>query len=239
MNPTVLAVITASVLVVTARPRRRGRRPTASTPTASTPTASTPPDAVPPDCERSPRSLRTRAIGRTHRERDDAAIVARWCESLARSVRGGDTVAAALRNTDVPIGHEPAVDRVIREIERTGRVGLPLTDVTANLALALAVLSAALEHGGPAAEPLDRAAGVLRARSAEHAERQVQSAQARLSAQVMTALPLVMLVLLLVSSRSVRSAVATPFGATVLLVGAALNMVGWRWMRRIIGSAAR
>ena len=66
------------------------------------------------------------------------------------------------------------------------------------------------------------------------AERRTQSAQARLSAVVMTVLPLAMLGLLLVTSSTTRQAATTPLGLLVIATGAVLNLAGWRWMRRII-----
>ena len=96
------------------------------------------------------------------------------------------------------------------------------------------MLRACAEHGGPPGEPIDRAAATLRGRAADLAERRTHSAQARLSAVVMTWLPIAMLALLLVSSASVRAAVTGPAGLLVVASGAILNFVGWRWMGRII-----
>jgi Flp pilus assembly protein TadB len=67
----------------------------------------------------------------------------------------------------------------------------------------------------------------------------VHSAQARLSARVMTALPLAMLMLLVATSDSVRRVTVSPFGALVVTVGVALNLIGWRWMRATIERAGR
>ena len=66
-------------------------------------------------------------------------------------------------------------------------------------ALVVVVLRAAAELGGPAAGPLERAALTLHARAAERAERRSASAQARLSARILTALPVTTLGLLLVA----------------------------------------
>ena len=100
------------------------------------------------------------------------------------------------------------------------------------------MIAACLEHGGPAAEPIDRAAAVLRARAAEASDRVTQSTQARLSARVMTVLPIALLALLLVGSPSVRHAVTTPAGGAAIAAGALLNAAGWRWQRRLIRRAA-
>src|SRR5690606_29545764 len=89
--------------------------------------------------------------------------------------------------------------------------------------MVLLVLSALAENGGPAAEPIDRVAAALRTRDAADAERANQSAQARWSAAAMTLLPLGTLLLLVVTSASVRAAVVTPIGAIVVAAGCALN----------------
>ena len=47
-----------------------------------------------------------------------------------------------------------------------------------------------------------------------------------------------MLGLLLATSSTTRAAALTPVGSAAIAVGAALNVVGWRWMRRIIGEVA-
>ena len=109
----------------------------------------------------------------------------------------------------------------------------------ANLDIAVTVLAACATSGGPAAEPLDRAAAVLRGRAAASAERRTQSAQARMSAVVMTVLPVAMLALLIATSGSVRDAVRAPIGLVVIAAGLSLNALGWRWMRRLIDGASR
>ena len=59
--------------------------------------------------------------------------------------------------------------------------------------LAFTVLRSCARFGGPAAAPLERAAATLRARDAVAAEQQAQSAQARLSARVLTLVPIALL----------------------------------------------
>lgn len=222
MSPMPLAIVLAALIVITARPGR---------PMRALPTP--PNEAPPPSVEHRP-AVRTR---RPHS--DDAADIASWCESLSRAVRGGDALLLALRDVDPPSRHGATIAMLNQEVERTGHFGVRRHDTSPHMTLALTVVAAVLEHGGQAAEPLDRAAAVLRARAAEHAERQVQSAQARLSAQVMSLLPIAVLALLLGTSVSVRSAVATPAGILVVSTGIALNAAGWHWMRRIIRRSAR
>lgn len=173
---------------------------------------------------------------RRHRRRVGPAEIAAWCDALADDVRSGATIGAALRSHDPPPG-----TRLVR-IRDGLRRGLPLATAvegaahTADERVVTTVLAAVARHGGEAAQPLDRVAATLRRRAADDAERLTQSSQARLSALVMTLLPGAVLLLLVVTSPSVRATVATPFGAAVVGLGALLNAVGWWWMRRLIGA---
>ncbi len=101
------------------------------------------------------------------------------------------------------------------------------------------MLRACAEHGGAAAEPIDRAASALRQRAALAGERRTQSAQARMSAIVMTLLPGAMLAMLLITSGAVRRTALSPVGLAVIACGALLNLAGWSWMRRLIAGALR
>jgi tight adherence protein B len=93
--------------------------------------------------------------------------------------------------------------------------------------------------GGPAAATLDAAAAQLRERMALRAEAQVHSAQARLSARVLTAVPVVFCLWNVATSPAVRAAWLGPIGMVCAAVGAVLNLSGWWWMRRIVARVAR
>jgi tight adherence protein B len=110
-------------------------------------------------------------------------------------------------------------------------------DPTSAAGLVVPVLNACAELGGPAAMPLDRVAATLHARSAERAERKVNSAQARLSAQVLSTVPLGVLVLLALAEPAVRSTLISPVGVVCVVVGSLFNLAGWCWMRHLIGGA--
>lgn len=169
--------------------------------------------------------------------------VAAWCEELARRCRAGDSLtlavreapaAAALRTVLAPV--ELALDRgaaLPSAIERhlTTTPSLPGSAV-----LALEVVRVAAEVGGPVAQPLDRAAATLRLRVADAEERAAHSAQARWSARTLTILPVAVLLLLATTSPDIRDVARSPVGVSCLALGAALNLTGWRWMRRIVGS---
>lgn len=206
-----------------------------------------------PDPERCPR-LGSKDAGRSRgpsyrarRAEGGPDAVARWCDDVARACRSGSALASAVRDVAVPDELAEPLAEVHLALDR----GAPLTAALdaalrptrrgpsdPDLALAVTVLRACAEHGGPPSEPLDRAAATLRARAADLAERRTQSAQARLSAVVMTWLPVVMLTVLLASSPAVRAVAVQPVGVGVIAAGAGLNVAGWRWMRRIVGGRA-
>ena len=102
-------------------------------------------------------------------------------------------------------------------------------------ALGLAVLELAARHGGTTAASLDRAASAVRERRSVIAERAVQSAQARLSALVLTLLPIGFAVWTASTDQRVaRFLAGSPIGWACLGVGLTLNLAGWAWMRLII-----
>lgn len=173
---------------------------------------------------------------RPRRRRHDPAAVAAWCEALARSLRGGETLVGALRATPPPghLEHElgPLALALDRGVPLDRAADRPTAD--SDLSVVLAVLRACASVGGSAAEPLDRAAATLRARAADAAERRTHSAQARASALVMTVIPVVMLAVMVGSSDAIRRQVATPAGSAVVALGLCLNLAGWAWMRRTI-----
>ena len=180
-------------------------------------------------------------VGRLRRRTDPAADeVADWCDVVARSLRSGSSLSAAVAAgaaTESPmsvivapvVGWVGRGDSLVDALDRTG------VDAVTAAGLAFTVLRSCARFGGPAAAPLERAATTLRARDAVAAEQLAQSAQARLSARVLTLVPVALLVLLSTTDPTVRSAITTPAGISVVTLGGLLNAVGALWMRRIIG----
>ena len=164
--------------------------------------------------------------------------MAAWCDDIARHVRSGST----LRDAVTVLPRDPVCERATASlrlaIERGAALGDAITRVDIDgphLRLALGVVRTAGRIGGPAAASIDRTAMVLRQRAADLDERTTQAAQARLSAHVMTAMPLLMLAALVVTDDDVRSAVSSAIGTLCVGAGLALNAIGWWWMRRIVG----
>jgi tight adherence protein B len=181
---------------------------------------------------------------RTQRSRPDDEV-AEWCEQVARSVRAGSSLASAVAQTgtDLP-GAGAAFQPAVRALRRGRGFADALgeideaADPASAVGLVIPVLTACAELGGPAAMPLDRVAATLHARSAERAERRTSSAQARLSARVLTTVPVGVLALLAVVEPAVRGSLTSGAGIACVLVGGAFNVAGWCWMRHLIGGAA-
>ena len=120
--------------------------------------------------------------------------------------------------------------------EQTTAQASYLKRVVTDSALTLQALSATSHLGGPIAATLDEAAAVLRGRVAARAERWAHGAQARLSARVLTIVPLGFALWSATTSQRTRDVyTSTAAGAVCAICGLALNLIGWRWMRRIIG----
>jgi tight adherence protein B len=96
-------------------------------------------------------------------------------------------------------------------------------------------LEVAVVAGGPAAPALDGLAAGLRDRHDAAGEVAALSAQARLSAIVVGAAPLVSLALsLLVDPRVAPTLIGTATGRACLLAGMALEGLAGLWMHRIV-----
>jgi tight adherence protein B len=167
--------------------------------------------------------------------------VAAWCDDLAREVRAGASLATAVRECDAHPGILAVTGPVAVRLSRGQSLSAALRAAPAESAsaigLALTVLRSCADLGGPAASPLERAAATLRDRNAVRAELLAHSAQARMSARVMTLVPVGILALLAATDPNVRTAIATPSGLAAVTAGGILHVAGWWWMQRIAGRA--
>jgi tight adherence protein B len=180
---------------------------------------------------------------RRQRPRPTDVDVAGWCQRVARSSRAGSSLAQAIAEADA----ETPADR--RPFPRAGHAlqrGRGLVDALVMDALGPStpagvvgpVIEACADLGGPPAAPLERVSDVLLARAAEHDERRAATAQARLSARVLTAVPLGVVAFLALSEPAIRAVLATPAGITCLAAGVAVNLLGRWWMSVLIRSAS-
>ena len=178
-------------------------------------------------------------LPRTRRRQPTAEAVATWCDSLARPMRAGDTLRDALctsGSTNAALERE--LEAVRHGLERGEPIEVALDRcrcVGGHLALGLAVIGTTARLGGPSSQPLERVAAALRLRAADEQERMAHSAQARMSAHVLTLVPLGFLGLMLTLDADVRDAATTRTGAALIAAGLLLNGLGWFWMRAAIG----
>jgi len=186
----------------------------------------------------------------THRRKQavPAADVADWCDQLARRMRSGSTLRDALITVDPTGTMADATIDLRLGLERGQPIPAALTTSPGSASdpgprprgshvdLAFVVIAIAARLGGSSATALDRVASSLRLMAADRQERSAQAAQARLSARVLTVVPLAMLALLVLTDDDVRAVVQAPVGLTLVVVGLTLNIAGWRWMRHIIGA---
>ena len=167
--------------------------------------------------------------------------VAAWCDDLAREVRTGASLATAVRECGAHPGVAEVTGPIVVRLSRGQSLNAALRATSADSAsaigLALTVLRSCADLGGPAASPLERVAATLRDRNAIREEQLAHSAQARMSARVMTLVPVGMLALLAATDPNVRGRDRYPAGLAAVTAGAVLNVIGWWWMQRIIGRA--
>jgi tight adherence protein B len=153
--------------------------------------------------------------GRLRRRRspdrlDDDLTTQRYLEALARSLRAGRTVHEALR---------------LLAPSDSGSTGPHLVHNT---------LRVAASAGANPATVIDHAAHVAADRVAARQERRSQAAQARLSASVLTWVPLSVAGLAILADEHVRRVMlTTPLGWTCLMLGSGLSTLGRRWIRRL------
>jgi tight adherence protein B len=168
--------------------------------------------------------------------------VAGWCQRVAGGVRSGRSLTQAIADAELDAGANSPFPDVLLGIHRgrplAAMFATPVVDPGTPRGLAMPVVAACAELGGPAASALERVSGVLLARAAERDERTAASAQARLSARVLTVLPLGVVGLLVLTEPSMRAVLGTTAGALCIGLGTLLDLVGWWWMRRMIDGAS-
>lgn len=157
-------------------------------------------------------------------------------DGIARQVRSGSSLtSAALDEIDPGTQLHEVVDRLTDGhslVDALAAIVTPEPD----LALTVQALSATAHLGGPIAATLDEAAAVLRERAAARAERRAHGSQARLSARVLTVVPVGFALWSAVASQRTRDVyISTAAGGISASVGLILNLAGWQWMKRIIG----
>ena len=185
--------------------------------------------------------LHSRSRGHTpsrggRRARRSPPDYAALLDAIARQVRSGRSLTGAVVDEiDRSTPLSTVVDRLTDGHSLVDALAATVTP-EADLALTVQALSATAHLGGPIAATLDAAAAVLRDRAAARAERMAYGSQARLSARVLTIVPVAFAVWSAVGSQRTRDVyISTAAGGVSALCGLALNLTGWQWMKRIIG----
>ncbi len=162
------------------------------------------------------------------RRRAPSTTAGEWAtflDTTSTEVRSGSSLIAALAHSR---SRHPAMAARVFSFDGN-------TDP--DLAVVAQSVTAALELGGAVAATLHHGAALLREREAQRAEAMAYSAQARLSAKVLTGVPLAFTAWSAATSPTFRQAITSPTGLTAAVVGLACNTVGWWWMRRIVARA--
>lgn len=181
-------------------------------------------------------ATRGRAPGRVRRVRQRAPTADEWAavlDGVSAEVRTGSSLAVALQQALVR--HQPHGQAITPSATLAAMATATAAAADPDEAVVVQAISAAHSLGGPVAATIDAAAALLRERSAIRSEALAYSAQARLSARVLTGVPLAFAGWSLLSSRSFRTALLSTVGLASALIGAMCNLIGWWWMRRIVG----
>lgn len=162
-------------------------------------------------------------------------------DAVAAGLRGGLGLAGAVDGAAAvgpPLGPELAA------IGHEVRAGRPLDDALHRwrgehpdpaTALAGAALGVAATVGGPGARAIDGAAASLRDRLAAEAEGDALATQAKASAVLLTAAPLVFAALLTTLDPAAgRFLLGTPAGWVCITAGLALDVAGAAWMSALV-----
>lgn len=170
---------------------------------------------------------------------------AELADELARRVTVGRSIVSVI--ADLPRARPMGGPAATWTHQVSARIagGAPLDEAVLEVpaegdleVVAMAILAAGGDSGAVCAG-LRAAAEVIRIREDTRRRSRAASAQAVLSARVMTSLPPVVLCAAMVLSSGVRQAVASPRMVLVVLIGLALDIVGWRWMGSILSRRAR
>jgi tight adherence protein B len=184
-------------------------------------------------------ATRLRAAG--SRSVPDHAALVDAIERTARDVRSGVALRVAL--VDALQRHPgllvPVVDELGRGASLHDALTLPMARPNPDTEFVLHGLRLAADTGGATAETLDRVVGVVRERQVWRGERYAQAAQARLSARMLTVLPIAVAGWSVASGPRVRQAYAdSPVTGALAIIGVLLNLTGWWWMRRLVRGPA-
>jgi tight adherence protein B len=162
-------------------------------------------------------------------------------EFLARSVRTGNAFAVSLEML-IPETAEPARSELLR-VTREHALGAPLETALRKLVARVPLLelrffvAAVLlqrETGGNLAEILDKLSWSIRERLRLKSQVRATSAQGRLTARILSILPMVVLLLMsVISPKYTGTMTSDPAGRAILLGAVVSQLIGYGIMKRI------
>lgn len=165
-----------------------------------------------------------------------------FLDAVARDVRSGFSLAASfVQCSDRQLGEDHWSDPVAQRCLRGASLGDALTECalptwTPEIRFASRTLAIASAGGSGVAPALEHSASVLREQHGLALDRDVQSAQARLSTKVLTWLPIAVFAWICVTDPIARLfLLTTPAGMGCVTTGITLNVCGRQWMSRVVG----
>ena len=197
------------------------------------------------------QSLMARLVGKLPRRRvsprlqseliQQLSTLSELLDATARNLRLGKSMASSIQSaTDT----STIKDSVINELVATTTRGESFADATKRLIptaktneliFALRTIDLAATGGVGGVLALERAAIVLRERSTNINDRQMQASQALLSTKVLSWAPVAVAGWLIATSSSVRNfLILSVSGWVCILFGLSLNYAGRRWMQTIV-----
>jgi tight adherence protein B len=163
-------------------------------------------------------------------------------DHLTRAVRAGHPLSAGLKmlaeDSDEPIASE------FRAVFEEQRFGLPFEEALLGLGdrvdlpdvrILITAILVQREVGGNLAEILEKVAETMRARFTIRRQVRVYTVQGRMSGYILAALPLVVGLFIFLINRDYMQILFThPLGKGLLGVAAALQFIGFLWIRKIV-----
>ena len=176
--------------------------------------------------------------------RDVDEVAAELVEGMSRALRAGLGVEQALEEVsqeqDHPVYRAAAQARAELAAGRLFQDALEPMRRVDGLGTAVDAMVLGAQGGGEESRALDAAAEALRDRAAVRADVLAQAAQARASAVVMAAAPVVFALLTLLAGGPAASfMLSTGIGRVAIITALVLDAAGLWWMRRLIHGAAR
>ena len=197
------------------------------------------------------QSLMARLVGKLPRRRvsprlqseliQQLSTLSELLDATARNLRLGKSMASSIQSATET---STIKDSVINDLVATTTRGESFADATKRLIptaktneliFALRTIDLASTGGVGGVLALERAAIVLRERSTNINDRQMQASQALLSTKVLSWAPVAVAGWLIATSSSVRNfLILSVSGWFCILLGLSLNYVGRRWMQTIV-----